>query len=261
MYRLPLLALPVTIVALALPSFASAGGMSSCLTPGRCQPNQWSKVIFPLRYRPVTGCVPHRALVRSGPYRKMVALTFDDGPSDFTPPLLRTLRHLRVKASFFLVGRMIPGREWMLQSAYRQGHTLGNHSFSHAQMPSLSPAAQASELSMVNRMIRRASGYRPCLMRPPYGLIDQGLSGQVRNHGLQPVLWNVDAADWEKPPAPVITSRVVAAARPGSIILLHDGGGDRSATVAAIPGIVKALRSRGFRLVTLPRLLGLKEKR
>lgn len=262
MYRLSILALSISLLALdPAPAYSKSAGMSLCLTPGYCQPNQWRKAIFPLHFRPVTGCFAKPALVRSGPYRKAVALTFDDGPSDFTPPLLRTLRRLRVKASFFMVGRMIPGREWMLKSAYRDGHVLGNHSFSHPQMPSLAPAAQDQELSTVNRMIKRVSGYRPCLMRPPYGLIDQPLAEQVRRNYLQPVLWDVDAADWERPPAQAITARVLAEVRPGSIILLHDGGGERTQTVAAIPGIVKGLRSRGFRLVTLPRLLGLRERR
>lgn len=189
---------------------------------------------------------------------KMVALTFDDGPWDGTDQLLNILRRLRVKASFFVIGRQIAGRESTLRRMRREGHVIGNHSWSHPMLTALPADRVREELLWTQSQIQKASGYEPCLMRPPYGALSDVVMPSLK--GFRPVLWDVDAADWERPPAELIAERSLAGARPGSIILLHDGGGDRSQTIAAVPKIVKGLRRRGLSPVTLTKLLGLRER-
>ena len=198
---------------------------------------------------------------RAAGYGRRVALTFDDGPSLFTPLVLRSLKRYKAPATFFVVGSMISGREAMLRKALREGSILANHSWSHPRMPALTEEMQRLELHKTNLAIRRASGYRPCLFRPPYGLTDQGLESVSRGSKLQTVLWDVDGADWESPAPELLAQRVLSTVKPGSIILLHDGGGDRSATAAALPAILRGLKQKRLRPVTLPRLLGLPERR
>ena len=106
--------------------------------------------------------------------------------------------------------------------------------------------------------IHNATGFRPCLLRPPYGIAPAGVVRIVRSLGLLTIQWDVDPADWSRPGASVIAQRVLSAVRPGSIVIMHDGGGDRSETVQALGTIVPTLLARGYHLVTVPRLLGLR---
>jgi peptidoglycan/xylan/chitin deacetylase (PgdA/CDA1 family) len=111
-----------------------------------------------------------------------------------------------------------------------------------------------------NAAIRRATGFRPCVFRPPYGSSGADLVARTRELGMTSVLWSADPADWRTPGAGVITSRVLAQAGPGAIVLSHDGGGPRSQTLAALPGIVAGLRARGYGFTTVSGLLGYRER-
>lgn len=254
------LLLPIALLStLAFTPVASASSGNRCLLPGMCSQKQMSRLLFPAHLVQPTGCAPGRGVVRRAEKTRMVALTFDDGPWDGTDDLIAILDRLRVKASFFVVGRQIAGRESTLRRMRHGGHVIGNHSWSHPMLPSLPAEGVRDELLWTQSEIKKASGYEPCLMRPPYGALSDSVMPALK--GFRPVLWDVDAADWERPPAKVIAERSLAGARPGSIILLHDGGGDRSQTIAAVPGIVKGLHRRGLRPVTLVRLLGLRERR
>jgi peptidoglycan/xylan/chitin deacetylase (PgdA/CDA1 family) len=114
----------------------------------------------------------------------------------------------------------------------------------------------AVELERTSAAIAGATGgYRPCLFRPPYGSTSPALEALARRLGMQTVLWTVDPRDWSRPGTATIVARVLAAVRPHAIVLLHDGGGPRQQTVAAVPAIVTSLRARGYRFVTLPTLL------
>ncbi|EHN11142.1 polysaccharide deacetylase [Patulibacter medicamentivorans] len=198
---------------------------------------------------------------RHGPRdrRRRVALTFDDGPSPYTAPILRELERRRARATFFQLGRQIGPYQHVVRQLVRRGHALGNHSWSH---PSLAPADARTrqQLDDTAAAERRAVGHAGCLMRPPGGDIGERLDRLLRRRGQQAVLWDVDPGDWSRPGARMIVTRVLQAVRPGSIVLLHDGGGDRSQTVAAVPWIVKGLRKRGYHLVTVPTLLGLRRR-
>lgn len=203
-----------------------------------------------------TGCEPAGANTRSsGPGgRRRVALTFDDGPSEFTADVLDLFKRKDAVATFFVIGGQVSGRAGVLRRALREGHAVGNHSHTHASLA----GGGAGELSRAQAAIRRALGYTPCVFRPPYGATSSLLAGQARERGMNTILWDVDPLDWQRPGADAIHSRVVGATRPGSIVLSHDGGGPRGGTVAAYGRIIDTLRRRGYAFVTVPQLLGLK---
>jgi peptidoglycan/xylan/chitin deacetylase (PgdA/CDA1 family) len=130
------------------------------------------------------------------------------------------------------------------------GDEIGNHSYHHENDPS------RSSMAATNSAIRRVTGFEPCLFRPPGGAFNSRVVGDAHALGMTTIIWNVDPRDWSTPGSSAIYSRVVSAARPGAIVVMHDGGGNRSETVAALPHIIKALRSRGYRMVTVSKLLG-----
>ena len=200
----------------------------------------------------VVGCsMGPQSFVRSGRSAgKQVALTFDDGPGPYTEPLLRTLRALNVRATFFVIGRQATGRGSLLRAIHRQGSELANHSLNHEVFPSSASLARASQI------IRGATGFLPCRFRAPGGSLNSALVGRARAAGMTTVGWDVDPQDWRTPGVGAIRSRVVSAVQPGSIVLLHDGGGNRSQTVAAVPRIVRELRSRGYGFATVTEILG-----
>jgi peptidoglycan/xylan/chitin deacetylase (PgdA/CDA1 family) len=199
-----------------------------------------------------TGCVSRAGEVASRGPREAgaVALSFDDGPSRTqTAAILGELERLRARATFFAEGRHVAGREALMREILASGSEIGNHSFHHPADPG--PA----ELAATDAAIRGATGFEPCLFRPPYGLVDRRLEAEARRNGLQLVLWTLDSGDDHHPGVARIVSRVLGGAGPGSIVLLHDGG-HHPQTVRALPAIVRGLRARGFRLVTVTELLG-----
>ncbi len=198
------------------------------------------------------GCTSVPAqIARHGPQGgDEVALTFDDGPSRTqTPAILETLVRFGARATFFEEGRHVRGREALMRQILAAGDEIGNHSFHHPVDPG--PA----ELRSTNEAIRAATGFQPCLFRPPYGELDRRVKGAALANGLQTVLWTLDSEDDAHPGVGPIRVKVVRRAKPGSIVLLHDGG-DHPETVEALPGIVEGLEARGFRLVTVTELLG-----
>jgi peptidoglycan/xylan/chitin deacetylase (PgdA/CDA1 family) len=168
------------------------------------------------------------------------------------------LERERVPATFFVVGSQVRGRGELLRRMLRDGSTIGNHTLSHANVAGAGPFA-TRQIAATQAIVRAATGYEPCLVRPPGGATSGALTRLVHSLGALSILWDVDPRDWSRPGAEAIAARVLGSTRPGSIVLLHDGGGDRSQTVAALPVIIRALRKRGLRLVTVNRLLGLRD--
>jgi peptidoglycan/xylan/chitin deacetylase (PgdA/CDA1 family) len=187
-----------------------------------------------------------------------VALTFDDGPGPQTPAVLRFLARHDIHATFFELGIQAVQFPDLVRRTLAAGHVIGDHTYDHKPITSLSPDQQRSELERTRRAISNATGgYRPCLFRPPQGVIDAAAADRARRLGMLSILWSVDPRDWTTPGTDTIVERVLAGVRPGGIVLLHDAGGPRAETIAALPRIVAALRARHYTFVTVPELLRL----
>lgn len=214
----------------------------------RAPSRRWAK--FHLRPVQPVGCTDGPSPVFHGPrHHKRVALTFDDGPSGYTPRFLKILKREHAKATFFEIGAQVPGYASNARAVIDSGNEIGNHSMHHETRPG------SASMRQTNRRIERATGFEPCLFRPPGGSFDSRVISDARGLGMATVVWDVDPQDWSTPGAGAIYSRVVSATRPGSIVVMHDGGGNRSQTVAALPRIIHTLRGRGYHLVTVTKLL------
>ena len=186
----------------------------------------------------------------------MVALTFDDGPGSVTPALLAELRRLRAPATFFQLGGQVQSNPALALAEHRKPFAVGSHTSSHARLTTLGPAAQTAEVTGGADAIEANSGRRPRLFRPPYGAWDDATLAAARRNRALVVFWTFSSYDWRSLDADRITRRVLRLAEPGAIILLHDAGGaTRQPTLDAVPRVIRGLRRRGFRLVTVPRLL------
>jgi peptidoglycan-N-acetylglucosamine deacetylase len=186
----------------------------------------------------------------------MIALSFDDTPSPSTEAIYNTLLHYHAKATFFVIGNRIPGRAGLLRAMVDSGIELGNHSYTHPPGLATEGAGASLELAMTTAALVKASGFRPCLFRPPYGVVTPDLIQRAKDAGLTTSKWTIDPADWTHPGADLIRERVLAAARPGAIVVLHDNVLTRGQTAAALPGIIEGLQARGLRIVTISQLLG-----
>jgi peptidoglycan/xylan/chitin deacetylase (PgdA/CDA1 family) len=183
-----------------------------------------------------------------------IALTFDDGPGPHTADILDVLDAAGAEASFFVVGAHVPGREDLLRRMVANGHELGNHSMTHADLAGR-PVAAYREVRTTNKLLSRLTGCAPRVFRAPFGTVSPGVVAATRLAGLTTVAWDVDSGDWSSPGEAAISEAVLGAVRGGSIVLMHDGRGLRAQTLAALPGIVEQLTERGYRLVTTSRVL------
>lgn len=191
----------------------------------------------------------------AGAQHREIALTFDDGPGPYTPEVLSILERDAVPATFFEVG--ILERYFYASTAkiVADGDVVGDHTELHSAMSRLSPAQQRVQLLEQASAVGRYGVRFPRLFRPPYGLWNSGTLALLHRYRMLMVLWTVDTNDYRRPGVDAIVRAALAGARPGAIILLHDAGGNRSETVAALPRIIEGLRRRHYRLVTIPRLL------
>lgn len=210
------------------------------------------RAVYDLRPVRVVGCTGGNGeFVTHGPRgRKRVALTFDDGPSDYTPKVLHILKRKKASATFFMLGQQVARYKTFARRALALGHEIGNHSYDHDLLPS------SSNLRHANRTISQVTHFRPCLFRPPYGAVNSSLKASARAERMKVINWDVDTNDWKLPGSSAIRSTILGNVRPGSIVLMHDGGGPRQGTVDALSGAISGLRARGYRLVTVSQLLG-----
>jgi peptidoglycan/xylan/chitin deacetylase (PgdA/CDA1 family) len=209
----------------------------------------------------VRGAISHK-LVSSdfrptGPPKteRAVALTFDDGPSPTdTLRVLKVLRRMHVRATFFVIGYLVEAYPEIVVREQAAKMAIGNHTYNHPEVP---PFAQLprrlldAEIELGAQRLARL-GITTELLRPPAGSSSAAVVRAAQAAGERVVLWSVDPVDWPAGVTPVqIKRRVLEAVQPGSIVLLHDGGGDQSATVAALPGIIRGIRHKRLRLVPL----------
>jgi peptidoglycan/xylan/chitin deacetylase (PgdA/CDA1 family) len=191
----------------------------------------------------------------AGGQHREIALTFDDGPGPYTPQVLTILQRDRVPAAFFQVGIEERYFHASTTAIAADGDVIGDHTEVHAAMSKLSFAKQRAQLLEQAASIVRYGASFPRLFRPPYGLWNPTTLALLHRYRMLMVLWTVDTNDYRRPGVPAIVDAAVDGARPGAIILLHDAGGNRSQTVAALPEIIAALRRRHYQLVTVPTLL------
>jgi peptidoglycan-N-acetylglucosamine deacetylase len=187
--------------------------------------------------------------------QKTVALTFDGGPSGYTPKIERILQRKHVRSTFFWVGSRTFGWEKVVRRIADEGHEVANHSWFHDDLTMLSPDAVRRDLARTNRRLARLTGKRPTIFRPPYGAINPQIRQVAAGLGLRTVIWDADSLDWTSPGCEEIVRLVMSRVRPGAIVLLHDGGGNRTQTVCALPRIIRNLRGRGYRFVTTSKAL------
>ncbi|MGI5459102.1 polysaccharide deacetylase family protein [Streptomyces sp. CA-249302] len=184
---------------------------------------------------------------------KCVALTFDAGPSENSARLLDILKEKQVPATFFLLGkRHIEKYPELVRRMAAEGHEVASHTWDHKILTRIGPERIREELERPNAAIERLTGHRPTLMRPPQGRTDATVHDICRELGMSEVLWSVTAKDYTTTDSDLITERVLAQVSRDGIILLHD---IYQGTVPAVPGIIDALKSRGYVFVTVPQLL------
>ncbi|HEV3266144.1 MAG TPA: polysaccharide deacetylase family protein [Acidimicrobiales bacterium] len=180
---------------------------------------------------------------------KVVALTFDDGPNPvYTPQMLQVLNQYHVPATFEIVGYEGAARPDLLKAEVADGMTLTNHTWDHASLISLNPGQFAGEVDATTNLIQSVTGQAVMCVRPPYGYTNGSVVAQLAQRGLGELLWDIDPSDYSTPGTGVITNRVLSALHPGAIIIMHDGGGDRSQTVAALPAIITGIQAAGYTL-------------
>jgi peptidoglycan/xylan/chitin deacetylase (PgdA/CDA1 family) len=178
---------------------------------------------------------------------KYVFLTFDDGPHyTYTPQVLDILTRYSVRATFFQIGRNVKTYPWLTKRAHSRENSVQNHTWSHPDLRYVSWTTFKYQVQTTDSYIRAQTGYTPRCLRPPYGAVNSTVYSRAATLGKKIRLWNVDPRDWSRPGTSTIVNRVLNNVQSGSIVLLHDGGGDRSQTVAALPTIIKTLKSRGY---------------
>jgi peptidoglycan/xylan/chitin deacetylase (PgdA/CDA1 family) len=266
------LGLPYRSVRWQVSSQARERGCPTTRTNG--QTEHLCALDFPAHHAPLAkmhtprlvGCVPAGpSLVYNGPTDKReIALSFDDGPWSDPPTIdfVNELKQLGVNGTFFEIGEQISEFDptgAVERAMLADGDMIGNHTWTHPDMTTLSPAQQTTELEQTNEAIRHATGFTPCLWRPPYGAISPALESLARGLGMNTIMWNIDPRDWALPGTSEIVATVLKEAQNGGITEMHFGGGPREETLQALPQIVSDLKARGYRFVNLVQMLGLRE--
>src|SRR5213596_3993627 len=188
-----------------------------------------------------------------GPY---IAITFDDGPSaTLTPKLLDILAAHHIKATFFVIGENVAEHPEIVARAAREGHEIGNHSWSHPNFGKMSDESVRRQLQQTDDAIKNATGKRPTLLRPPYGSITAREKRWIHDEfGYRIILWDVDPYDWKRPGPAVVRNRILKETHRGSIVLSHD---IHPGTIEAMPSTLDALEAKGFKFVTVSELIGM----
>ena len=207
-------------------------------------------------YRAVDRALGYTPFIQEGRrVKREVALTFDDGPSSFTPQIVSALKRERAPGTFFQVGEMAREFPQYVQAVVAAGFPIGNHTESHPTWGTSSEADQRSQIDRATAALRAAGAPTPRLFRPPGGAFDDATLRILKRERMLMVMWSADTEDYTRPGVGAIVQRAVGQARPGGIVLMHDGGGDRSQTLAALPRVIKGLRAKGYALVTVPELV------
>lgn len=184
---------------------------------------------------------------------KIIALTFDDGPSpQYTPEILSLLTRYHAHATFFVLGSEVAHWPNLVKDEVRQGSSVANHGFSHVNYYRVGVAGVIQDLNKTTELLKKDHIPMAPYYRPPYGNSNQRLVEALHQRGLTETLWSIDTRDWASPGTSFITKKVLQNATNGAIVLMHDSGGNRSQTVSALAAILPVLEAEGYRFVTLP---------
>lgn len=188
--------------------------------------------------------------------RMEIALSFDDGPHpSYTPEILSILAEYGVTATFFMVGENVQYYPEAAEAVLAAGHEVGNHSFDHRRLTGLNESGVRDEVSRCEEALYTLGEYRPRLLRPPEGALNDTVRRVAREGDYRLILWDVDTRDWAHTPPSTITSQVLASVQSGDIILMHDYIGHDSPTPATLRLLLPALLERGYRFVTVSQLI------
>jgi peptidoglycan-N-acetylglucosamine deacetylase len=256
-YRVPVTGFYGTLTARQVRRFQVAHGIRST---GKVGPLTWGKLLggeggAAARPAPAARPTPTSPAAPAPPGSAgVVYLTFDDGPTPaWTPRVLELLARYRARATFFVLGRSAAAYPGLVRQAFAAGHGVGNHTWSHRRLTGLRGAQLAAEVSATSTAIQQIIGAPVRCLRPPFATVDAASAEQVRALGLRLVLWDIDTNDWLRPGTGTIAGRVLSRVRSGDVILMHDGGGNRSQTVAALEQVLATLSAWGYRFDALCR--------
>jgi peptidoglycan-N-acetylglucosamine deacetylase len=230
----------------ASPATASAGPPSAPRPPSASRPASATRP--PAKTTVADHSTPRQPVyyLEDGP--KTIALTIDDGPSPvYTPQVLRLLEKYRIRAAFSMVGENVSYYPGIARDVADAGHTIVNHTWNHANLTSLRPAQLRTEITRATDAIHAATGHLPRMFRAPYGAWSPQVLAYCASQRLTPLDWSVDPRDWARPGVSEIVSTIMRTTRTGSIILEHDGGGNRAQTVAALKVVLPRLLDEGYR--------------
>lgn len=198
--------------------------------------------------------------VKVGEKNKVIALTFDDGPKPiYTQQILQILKKNDIKATFFWIGKFVKAYPEIALQVVAEGHAIGNHTWSHPYSKK-SKAIAAYEIEDTAAIIENTTKVKTTLFRPPGGILTNGPADYAKGKDYAILLWSSDSKDFSrKVSVDSIIQKVLTTAKPGGIVLMHDGGGDQSRTVQALPTIINSLRNQGYKFVTVPELMAMDE--
>ncbi|MEG4226704.1 polysaccharide deacetylase family protein [Microcoleus sp. N9_B2] len=192
---------------------------------------------------------------------KVIALTVDDGPwPETTEQMLDIFKQNDVKATFFWLGQSIESSPEIARRVVAEGHAIGNHTWHH-WYDAMDAATAADEIDRTAKLIYETTGVKTTFFRPPGGVLNNGLAKYAKEQNYSVVMWSVTSADTDPRAQPsAFVNNVLKGAKPGAIVLMHDGGGDRSRTVKALPEMIAGLKQQGYRFVTVPELLEMQDQ-
>ncbi|MDP4086609.1 MAG: polysaccharide deacetylase family protein [Bacillota bacterium] len=205
---------------------------------------------------------PHEVILHGPTNQKAISLTFDDGPDDvWTPMVLDVLKHFNIKGTFMCVGNRIQQHPHVLTRIIREGHVVGNHTWSHPNLTKIPLNQVRSQIESTANEIHRLAGVRPVLFRPPYGALNVSVIREIMALGDKIIYWDVDSLDWDGLTAQQVSTNILSNVRPGAIILQHCAGGRGESlldTVQSLPHTIHTLHNEGYNFVTVPQLLNIK---
>lgn len=262
-----LLLVPLLVASTALPTFAEAEADSSVETkelPGlKGGPEKDVRSVSSVSMSTMQQRYPNVVVLHGPRNKKEIALTFDDGPSTrYTQKVLNILNKYNAKATFFLMGARAKALPHLVERIAAEGHAIGNHTYWHPNLTEGGVPQLDWEVKETNKVIKKITGRKTRLFRPPYGALNDKLAQRLKKMNMNAILWSVDSENWKEPPAKKMNKIVLNNTSAGDIILFHDAGDwrlDLSGTLKSLDTIIPKLQKRGYEFVTIPELLNTPE--